>query len=186
MRFNSPELLDTWKRTGRFPAIHDDMAAAALNLVRGTRFLDLGCGFGLLGARIAKAAGEHVCIGVEADKSVIEAGTAAGVRTVYHHLRLTAETLDQFVSIVRCHGINVILARRVMPELFGEDTTLGVRFACAMYHAGVKEMLVEGRVVSARSTNALASIDHEIAMLITGGFFRQARRIKAVSYLQAA
>jgi hypothetical protein len=79
----------------------------------------------------------------------------------------------------------VIIARRIMPELFGADLDLGKRFAADMAAAGIREILIEGRVVSARSTNALASIDAEVEMLTTGGFYREARRIKAVSYLQA-
>jgi hypothetical protein len=63
---------------------------------------------------------------------------------------------------------------RVMPELFGSDLVLGMRFAREMALARVREMLVERRVVSARSTNALASIDAGVEMMATGDFYREA------------
>jgi hypothetical protein len=182
-RFNSPELLLTWARCRRFPAIHDNMAAAALSYVRGTRILDLGCSFGLLGARIAKDMGGVTAIGVEADAGVISAAEAAGVPMVFHNIKITAETLPQLETVIRCHGIDIIIARRIMPELFGSDPEMGRRFAAMAAAAGVGEMLIEGRVLSERSTNALASIGAEVEML--SGSYREVRRIKAVSYLQA-
>jgi SAM-dependent methyltransferase len=182
MRFNSPEHLDTWKRFKRYPAIHDNMAAAASSYLRGTRILDLGCSYGLLGSRIAKELGYDTAIGVEADTAVIHAAEQVGVNMVFHNIRISAETMSQLDAIIRAHGVNVILARRVMPELFGDDLQLGVRFAAMCASAGVKEMLVEGRVLSGRSTNALASIDAEVAML--AGCYREAKRVKAISYLQ--
>jgi hypothetical protein len=182
-RFNSPEHLETWRTRGRYPAIHDGIADAAASFMRGKRLLDLGCSFGLLGARIAKEIGHDTAIGVEADRSVISAAKAAGVPMVFHNIKVAADTLTQLEAVVRCHGINVIVARRIMPELFGSDLDLGVRFAALMGAAGVKEMLIEGRVLSGRSTNALASIDAEVVML--AGSYREVRRVKAVSYLQA-
>jgi len=140
-RFNSPELLLTWARCRRFPAIHDNMAAAALSYVRGTRILDLGCSFGLLGARIAKDMGGVTAIGVEADAGVISAAEAAGVPMVFHNIKITAETLPQLETVIRCHGIDIIIARRIMPELFGSDPEMGRRFAAMAAAAGVGEML---------------------------------------------
>ena len=186
MRFNSPEHLETWKRTKRYPAIHDAMFDAAGSLLRGTRVLDLGCSYGLLGSRIAKLLGYDTAIGVEADKSVISAAEQAGVSLVFHNIRVAADTMSQLEAIILAHGINVIIARRIMPELFGDNLQLGADFAGMCAYCGVKEMLIEGRVLSGRSTNALASIDAEVAMLTGGGAYREARRIKAVSYLQAA
>ena len=183
MRFNSPEHLATWQRTKRYPAIHDNMAAAANSYVRGARLLDLGCSYGLLGARIAKEAGSHRPVGVDADKSVIDAANQAGVPMEFYHLEVNAETLSRLETIIMCHGIDVIIARRILPELFGLDPVLGCNFAAMCAAAGVKEMLVEGRVVSARSTNALASIDDEVDMLSMS--YREIRRVKAVSYLRA-
>ena len=55
-RFNSPEHLETWKLRGRYPAIHDCIADTAATFMKGSRLLDLGCSYGLLGARIAKNA----------------------------------------------------------------------------------------------------------------------------------
>jgi hypothetical protein len=182
-RFNSPEHLETWKLRGRYPAIHDAIGDAAATYMRGSRLLDLGCSYGLLGARIAKEAGQAAPIGIEADPKVIEASRAAGVPIGLIHWRVVESSLSELGKIVAGDGINVIIARRILPELFGNDLEFGKRFAATMAAAGVKEMFVEGRVVSARSTNALASIDHEVAML--SGSFHEVRRIKAVSYLKA-
>jgi hypothetical protein len=183
MRFNSPEHLDTWKRRGRYPSIHDAVCDAAFAFMRGSRLLDLGCSYGLLGARIAKENGQGIPVGIEADQSVIDAGRDAGVEIGYHQLRVGGETLSELASIIELERVDVMIARRVLPELFGHEVLVGSVFAQKMAAAGIKEMFVEGRVVSARSTNALASIDAEVAML--AGSYREVRRIKAVSYLQA-
>jgi hypothetical protein len=182
-RFNSPEHLETWKTRGRYPAIHDGIADAAASLMRGKQLLDLGCSYGLLGARIAKGAGQGMALGIEADGKVIDAAKTAGVRVFFNQIRITDETLSLVSVLVRDHDIDVVIARRILPELFGDDLDLGRHFASEMAAAGVKEIFVEGRVVSGRSTNALASIDAEVGML--SGSYREVRRIKAVSYLQA-
>jgi hypothetical protein len=180
-RFNSPEHLSTWQERGRYPAIHDGIADAAASLMRGKCLLDLGCSYGLLGARIAKESGQGMPLGIDADGKVIAAARDAKVSMFFTHLRVTAETLPLVAELVRDHSIDVIIARRILPELFGQEVMVGGMFAAMMAKAGVKEMFVEGRVVSERSTNALASIDAEVAML--SGSYREARRIKAVSYL---
>jgi SAM-dependent methyltransferase len=180
-RFNSPEHLAKWRATGRYPLIHDAMSGAAASLVCGSRLLDLGCSYGLLGARIAYAAG-GAAFGIDADADVIAAANEARVPIKLRCMRVTADTMKELCDFVAAEGITVLIARRVMPELFGEGIALGVKFAAMLAGAGVDEVLIEGRVVSARSVSALASIDDEVAML--SGSYREVRRIKAISYLR--
>src|SRR3954469_9754568 len=79
VRFNSPEHLAAWQERGQFPVIHDAMARAAANLMRGDGILDLGCSYGLLGARIAHENVARAVVGVELDPQVIQAASTAGV-----------------------------------------------------------------------------------------------------------
>jgi SAM-dependent methyltransferase len=180
LRFNSPEHLATWREHGRFPAIHDQIASMAAAHMRGTRFLDLGCSYGLLGTRIMKQAGAKG-VGVDSDKDVLAAAIAAGIPLQLEHLGVNRVSLALLADIVRDRNATVLIARRILPELFGEDQLFGWEFADVMALAGIDEILLEGRVDSAKSVNPLRSVVQEVELL--DRYYREVRRIGAVSYL---
>jgi hypothetical protein len=76
-----------------------------------------------------------------------------------------------------------MLARRCLPELFGDDLPLGRDFAAAIHGAGIKEIFLEGRVVTQGAVNVLKSVADEVDLL--SGHYHEVKRIGAVSYLKA-
>ncbi len=182
MRFDSPEHLAAWRATGRFPAIHDGITQAIVADMRGSRVLDMGCSYGLLAERILKQAGAMVAFGVDADANVIEAGRGAGLAVTLVELEVSAASLPQIYDLVRENALDVLVCRRVLPELFGDDLPLGRKFALEMALAGIREIFVEGRVATVKAVNALSSIDEEVKLLSAS--FREVRRSGAVSYLR--
>jgi hypothetical protein len=142
------------------------------------------CGYGLLGWRIAKQLGGCHIIGVEADAAAIGAGQAAGIGLQFFHLKVTAATVPQLLRLIGTHKINALVARRILPELFGDALPAGSEFAAGLALAGVKEVLLEGRVASTSSVNPLRSVAEEVELLAPA--FREVKRFGAVSYLRAA
>jgi SAM-dependent methyltransferase len=181
VRFDSPAHLQVWRDSGQYPAIHKAIAEMAISCVRGSRLVDLGCSYGLLGARIVAQAGLESGIGVDADGEVLAAARSAGVPLTFHEIKVTASTLPQLLAVVASAGCDVVVARRVLPELFGHDLPGGRIFATMLAGAGVKEVVLEGRVQAPGAVNALSSIDREVELL--AGTFREVRRSGAVSYL---
>lgn len=180
MRFNSIEHLQAWQRTGRFPAIHDAIAAAVNSFGCSLGYLDLCCSFGLLGQRLIRENGCDV-VGVDIDADAIAAGQAAGIKAKLIHMPVKPDTLKDLVQICQSNTLGGIVARRALPELFGHDLAFGETFTNAMADAGIKEIFIEGRVATRNATNPLSSIDKEVALL--GSRYKQVRRVGAVSYL---
>jgi hypothetical protein len=181
VRFNSPEYLEAWRRDGSWPIIHNALADFAISHISGNFLLDLGCAYGLLGARIAMDAGGLGCAGIDADRKVIRAAQDAGVPMRFYCLRLTRESLPELKGVLNITRAKALIARRILPELWGEDPDGGREFVEALADCGVREIFVEGRVASERSTNPLRSIDEEVALL--SARYREAKRVKALSYL---
>lgn len=122
MRFDAPEHLEAWRARGVWPAIHNAMTAFAVAHMRGETMLDLGCSYGLLGARIASEAGGIVTHGIEVDEKVIVASQDAGVPIRLYRLKLTVDTLPEFSAILRASSTTAVVARRILPELWGGAT----------------------------------------------------------------
>ena len=180
--FNGPEYLHAWASNGEWPAIHTPMAEFAMIYMRGSVLLDLGCSFGLLGARISEEAGGAIrAVGIDADERVIAASQAAKVPIAITHMRVTRETLPDLTAFLAEAQPDTIIARRVLPELWGEDLDGGREFASVIAAAGVREVLIEGRVVSERATNPLRSVADEVALL--SAEYRETTRSKALSRL---
>ncbi len=181
VRFNSAERLDLWQNTGRFPAIHNDMAHAFSSFARGERALDLCCSFGLLAERIKRMYGAAV-VGVDADESALEHGRSAGITVDLLHMAVSADTLPALADLIASRKVSVLLARRCLPELFGGNIALGREFAQLMRDSGIEEVLIEGRVKTKKPRNALASIEDEIELM--SGPFSLERRYRNVAYMR--
>gem|GEM_PF-4820675 len=180
-RFNSPEYLRAWQLQGQWPAIHNAMTDFALANMRGSFLLDLGCSYGLLGARIAMEAGGLACAGIDADAKVVEAAVEAGVPMRFHVLSVNKDTLPDLEKILTVSRPKTMIARRVLPELWGYDLEGGRAFVELLAASGLREIFLEGRVASERATNPLRSIDDEVTLLSPR--YREVTRSKALSYL---
>lgn len=164
--FDSEWILTDFVQKGKWPEIHGKIGWCATEYLKGPRVLDLCCAFGLLGDRIARTVrGVEKVWGVDGSLQSIAAGKAANVQVELQHMMINEETVDKLYSLVRDNQITSIVARRAFPELFGHDPVFGKEVAFKLRYFGVKEILVEGRVVSPRSNNALKSLDDEVAML---------------------
>lgn len=185
MRFNSPELLEAWQATGEWPAIHNAMSEMAITYVTGRRLLDLGCSYGLLGARITAENAMEPGIGVDASSDAIAAGKAARVPLDLKFMRVLPRRSDwlDLMAIIRDNGVDVVIARRVFPELFGEHVDEMSAFGEELRRAGIKELLVQGRVETAQATNRLHSVVQEYRELANS--FRDVAVRGSVAYLVA-
>lgn len=180
MRFNAPEHLQFWKDTGRFPAIHDDIMHLASSHMRGLTALDLCCSTGLLGQRVAAHLGAEV-VGVDGDTRALALGKEAGldVRLVYQ--RIDPHDLQPLENLLQQHQIETVLARRCLPELFGQALAAGRTFAQMLHRQQVQEILVEGRMVSPGAVNPLASLAQEVELL--GPYYQVRKLHRNVAYL---
>ena len=169
MRFNSPDLLYAWQRTGQWPRIHNAIADCIIGEVPSGPILDLCCSFGLLGERLQRQL--HIpAIGVERDEAAVKLGQDAGVQMPVEIMEVNRDTLADLAQVVRGARVTTLVARRALPELFGHDLELGRDFAVAMRDAGVEEVFLEGRRPTPKPTNQLASIHDEVALM--GAAFR--------------
>lgn len=174
--FNDPQILEDWRVNHRWPAIHGKIAAAAQMFIRGPRVLDLCCSFGLLGQRLLKTCPNvEKVIGVDCDDRAMGLGRAAGIAVDMHSMKITPDTVHLLYDLIKREGITTIVARRAFPELFGENHQFGRDFAISCNHFGVRELLLEGRVESRRSSNSLCGIDLEVELVrgsyeLTGAF----------------
>lgn len=165
MRFDSPEHLVAWQNTGRFPWIHDAMYAFVAEHVEGSVFLDLCCSTGLMGERIRRRVRGARVVGVESDRRAIAAARSAGITFPILELRLGCDTLARFREFVAEHGVQVVLARRCIPELCGGKTDgFGPQLVAALAGAGVKEVVLQGRVDSTRAVNQYRNVEAEIRL----------------------
>ena len=165
MRFASPEHLATWKATGAFPVIHDEIFGIIMAEALGQSFCDLGSCYGLLMERLQKAMPGATVVGIEADPKTIEAGKLAGVRGTVLKLAVDRITMTAATEFMSQHNVTVLVARRVFPEIWGEDLDGGREFARLLYNIGVSEIFLQGRLASERTVNSLGSVDREVALV---------------------
>lgn len=176
MRFHSTEHLETWRRTKRFPEIHNDIFQFIVEEAEGKVFLDLGACFGLLATRLQGSAFGWKAVAVEANPAHIEHAKAAGIPVEFLTMAVNRDTLPQLAEFVKRHAVTSIVARRVLPEIWGEDLAGGAMFATSMREAGVKEFILQGRVKTPNAVNALSTVESEIALLCPAYKLASARR----------
>jgi len=163
MSFSSVELLEAYRDKGQFPAIHDAIFAQVSQHAKGRSFCDLGACTGLLTRRLATIDGAKVC-GIEGNPRFIASGREHGIDMPILALKVSQRTFGEFSDFIERHKVDVLVARRVMPELWGEDLDGGVAFSSLLASLGVREIFIEGRIYSDRSTNALAKLETELRL----------------------
>lgn len=165
MRFNSKEHIQTYVDTGKFPAIHSPLVSLAVEHLNGRRGLDLCCSHGLLGEQLHKRHGFYM-VGVDADAKSVALAKDNSITMDIYQIKLKAETFPVIFKLIQEKMLDVLIARRCFPELFGENLQLGKSFFAELSKSGVKEIALEGRVQTLKATNPLASLDGEIALAI--------------------
>jgi hypothetical protein len=163
MRFNSPAHLDLWQETGQFPAIHANIVAMAKSKLANHRGLDLCCSHGLLGTQLVEIGFDM--LGIDDDNTAVTKARYANIPMPIHKFKVTKTNFDRFKSVAAMHKTEFIVARRCLPELFGEDLEFGRYFFKTMRELWVHEIILEGRVKTPNATNQLSSIEREIELL---------------------
>ena len=164
MRFHSTEHLEQWAKSGKFPDIHCDIFNFILQESDCKYFLDLGACFGLLAQRVNEKMPNANCIGVEANKGFIESAKKYGIKANIIHLNINTNTIKELTRIISINKTQAIIARRIMPELWGQNIIGGIEFAREVRDAGIKEIFLQGRAKTKNATNQLHSLEAEIKM----------------------
>lgn len=162
MKFDDQKHLETWKRSRKYPLIHDPIAGMILARDVHRRGLDLCCSTGLLGQRLSDA-GWHVW-GVDGDNDAIARAKAAGITMPILAVHLDRSGLRQVIEEIDEREIRSVYARRCLPELFGHDLQLGRWFLRQLVEVGILDLFLQGRAERTNSVNRLSSIDDEIEL----------------------
>lgn len=159
MKFDDDNYVSEFLRNGTYPKIHDDIFYLA-SQVRGHNVLDLGCCKGLLSKRLSAI--NPLVVGIDASKAYIDKAVK-GDNIKYVNTKVTEDTLPAIKGIIQEHGITVLVARRVIPELCETGgMQLCTKFAKLLQECGVEHIVLEGRKKCANPTNPLSSIDMEL------------------------
>ena len=165
MRFNDPAHLEAWKDHGGFPTIHAPFLNFIITHLTGKRVLDLGCSSGLLGQAIQHFCPDVSVHGIDADEKAIEAGKRAGIQMSMTHLRVTQNTSFWVADLCKTLHVTAVVARRVLPEIFGAYPAHLWTFAEQLHKAGVAQIFLQGRVAVPNPSNPLSDINKEIEAL---------------------
>ena len=163
MRFNSMEHVEKFIRTGKFPSIHDDIFHAVSEVHEAFECAsDLGCCTGLLSQRLISAGIARSVIGVEPNAAYLQ-HAVRNARITYLNYGLSRATVDDFISRVITNRVELIVARRVFPEISETSGVDFVRELSSLFHRyGVRYIAVEGRKQVQNPKNKLYSIEREI------------------------
>jgi len=162
-RFDDQRHLDEWKASGVFPQIHDDIFWLVCARARGRHVLDLACSTGLLAQRLRGNEQFETVHGIDTDMDALLRGTAAGIKDLTP-FRVAREKYRELCDLLEEWRIDVVVARRCLPEILG-DGSWGREFAATLATAGVRDLFIEGRVLSKRSTAPLRHVDLEVRAL---------------------
>jgi hypothetical protein len=161
MKFDAPEYVDEYRLNKNFPRIHDDIfALISRDCAKPSGVaLDLGSCTGLLSVRLS-----HIfcqVIGVEANRRNYETAMqyCHPLNVRYFCRRFTRDVAEEILEAFKPF---IVVARRVFPEI-ANGRPEEIKTLSRMFHeAGVQFIAIEGRVVSARSKDALSSLEKEI------------------------
>lgn len=181
MRFDHAGHINAWRKHGLYPSIHRNIREAVVSWSQAPRLLDLCCCYGLIGQWLAQFAGVHV-VGVDGSERVLAAARDAGISIPLHAIAIKPDTAGEVMALIRDAELTGIIARRALPELFGDDLAFGRDFFAQARQAGIVEVFTEGRISSPAARNALASIDAEIELL--AGSFALAKQVGNVAFLK--
>lgn len=170
MSFSSQEYLDQWKETGKFPAIHDNLfTLIKKRAYSGSVYCDLCGSTGLLGQRLLQVG---KVVGVDSDVDAIARGKAAGAIN-YPHLTAKIEPglgFDALRAFVAVNGVNTMVARRCISEIFKDRPEWGPIFVWRLAQVGIVDWFIQGRAFSSRSTHPIPNVEEEMAVLGVAGW----------------
>lgn len=166
MKYDSQQHLLNYETHGVFPAIHDKLFLLVATESSGSVLCDLGCSIGLFGQRVITTMKFiKKVVGIEADERAIKRAREAGIEFPIKHQKITRQNMEEAAGYMKSHGVDMLVARRVFPEIFGEDLEAGKLFAEMLAVAGVKEIFIQGRQPHDLSTHPLSTVAAEVDLL---------------------
>lgn len=184
-RFDSTDWLEAWKKTGRFPHIHDAIFNAfAANVEPGASVLDIGASTGISTARLQHLG--YKATAVEANPESIARGREYGtwqdapIWTNY----ITPATILGLESLLAERAVTAILARRVISEVYDGMKGEPAEFARVVRESGVQIIVLEGRKISKNTVHPCGTADLEAAVFGPG--WKITERVGDVRVLERA
>jgi len=163
MRFNDSAYVNSYIELGVFPSIHKSIVATAIEHVKGKKGVDLCCSHGLLGQQMMQHG--FSMMGVDGDKTAVKLAREQSISMPITLTPITRKTLQSVLKEIQDFRADFVVARRCLPELFGNDLLFGDIFFAQMKSIGIKELVIQGRVKTAKAVNPLSSIDAEISLV---------------------
>ena len=149
---------------GEYPSIHDRIFEMIEGRIKGATVLDLCCSTGLLGQRIQDELNKTV-FGVDADKKAFESAASYGVDVNRIQMKIDAANMTPLISFIADRGINVLVARRCLSEVFFNHVDKGPIFAERLLNeTKVREIFIQGRREQPNATHPIPSCDAEVAL----------------------
>lgn len=180
MRFDDIAYVDEYKKSGKYPKIHDDIFSLDANIPVGN-VIDLGCCTGLLSVRLAQR--HNLVIGIEPNKEYIK-NAVPHERCVYMNFKIDYSNLKKLEQVILENHITTIYARRVLPEICDAGGIELVRDMIAMFRdCGVKNCVIEGRKCNSKSVHKLKNLSKEMELF--QGFYSVKVCIRIAQYLLA-
>lgn len=182
-RFDSHEWLEAWRKTGRFPHIHDAIFNAfAANVDPGTSVLDIGASTGISTARLQHLG--YTATVAEANMESIERGREYGTWGDAHIWvnYITPATIEGLEGLLKDREVKAILARRVISEVYDGMKGEPAEFARVVRESGVQIIVLEGRKISRNTVHPCGTADLEAAVF--GDGWRITERVGDVRVLE--
>lgn len=179
-RFNDQSYIEEYHQLGRFPKIHDDIAALVSAKVKTAPAIDFGCNIGLLSVRLVKQIGLPSVVGIEPDPRDF-ARRVEHPSVSYYNMPVDRAHLDEIVKIIGAFGIKVVVARRVISEIGFNNFDFMPVLSGALAESGIEQIFLEGRVYSSKSVHPIPNSEKECKLL--GERFTVADSYKNCRYL---
>lgn len=162
MRFDDDKHLIEYYKYKQYPKIHDDIYNVSRKINPNNNVIDLGCCFGLLSDRLASHFNK--VIGIESNYSYLERAIK-NPKISYFNLKVTDESIADFENLIKREYIKVLVARRVIPELYETGGfELLYLFIKMLYNNKIEYIVLEGRKPTKLATNPLSNIDKEASI----------------------
>lgn len=181
MRFNDEQHINDFKAHGTYPRIHDDIYTLDKH-IPASHVLDIGCSIGLLTARLAEK--HDIVVGIDSDiKAVQKAREIRKPNVTLYGCKINNETIDEIERILKDHNINVIYARRVLPELTDAGgLSLIEKLVTMFYTQKVKYVVLEGRQRRRNAMHVMKDIDKEVSRFM--GLYKPIEKFKECVLLE--
>lgn len=182
-RFNSQHYLDAYAQNGEFPHIHKkmgEMISAYANEPEPA--VEFGGCIGMMAAQAISLGRSNVLCFEGNEDHVRRAVKLPEIEYVPAYI--FDDTIPMMEERVAETGATLLIARRVLSEVGIKDPEVVTRAAEALWRAGVKKCVIQGRVPHPSPTVPLWNTELECKAMCDGGRFQVTRKDGAVWMLE--